>query len=686
MIVLDTSLSYLPATSSNTQRKFAALGLHTFRDLLEYYPFRHEDRRTIADIASLQPGETVTVRGIVKTFGTTFARSRMTLQKALIEDSTGTIEIVWFNQRYLSTLISEGVEIAVWGEVQEKGHKKLFVPKEFEVLKTPDEVPKHMGRVVAVYPERRGLSSKTIREKISFILNRLQAAPQEECEFLPVRLLSDYKLIGMKQAYFDIHIPSSPQDYENARRRLSFNELFTIQMCSYLVRQEWQKEKVGHTFDIRNNSKHINAFMDSFPFTLTNAQRRVTGELLDDLAKPHAMNRFVQGDVGSGKTAVAAVACFAAFLNGYRTLFMAPTEILALQHFSTLEALFLHTDVNVALKTGSKKISTSQKDLGRANILVGTHALLNNSLQTERVGLIVIDEQHRFGVRQRAQIQKKGIHPHLLTMTATPIPRTVALTLFSELDMSVIDEMPTDRLQVKSYLVPPHKRQSAYEWIRKQIVGGHQAFLICPLVDESEHDSLKSVRAASKEAEHLRTTVFPGLNIGLIHGKLKAVEKAGIMEAFKNRDIDILVSTSVVEVGIDIPNATVIVIEAAERFGLAQLHQLRGRVGRSANQSYCLLFTESDAEETHSRLSFFASHPKGIDIAQYDLEHRGPGQLYGTMQHGYLDLKIASLADPVFIELVKKAVEDFHSSFDINSFPLLRRLVENYRVTEIAKD
>lgn len=375
------------------------------------------------------------------------------------------------------------------------------------------------------------------------------------------------------------------------------------------------------------------------------------------------MNRFLQGEVGSGKTVVAALACYLTYLNGFKSLFMAPTEILANQHYATLVKLFNKTSIKVGLVTGSTK------KYFQADIIVGTHALITKKFELEKIGLVIVDEQHRFGVSQRAELKNKGLNPHLLTMTATPIPRTVALTLYGELDLSIIDEMPVVRLAVKTYLVPKEKRQSCYQWIKLQVTGYKlQVFIVCPLIEESEIETMKSVRAAKKEFENLKKIFFE-FKLGLLHGKLKSKEKNAVMTNFKNKNLDILVTTPVVEVGVDIPNATIMLIEGAERFGLAQLHQLRGRVGRSNKQSYCFLFSESKEAGVLGRLGMFTKTNDGNKLAEEDLRIRGPGDIYGVKQHGYLDLKIAMLSDYKMIEKTKKAVEYFTGHYSINNFP-----------------
>ena len=693
--VLEAKIESLPATRSTTISRFKSVGVKTFEDLLNYFPRRYDDRSTIAPIFSLQVGDKVSIIGTVDEIKTQFARSRFTIQTANITDETGSIQAVWFNQRYLSNAIKPNSKVALWGEVKLYRNKKTISPLEYENVTSETQKFSHVGTVVPVYQETRGLSSKTIREKVLHLLNLYKETDPRAAEFLPQAILNSNGLISEQSALIKIHKPDSAQDIKDAKRRLAFDELFTIQLAAYFTRKNWDQEKVGNSLKVEPLKKQIDEFINSLPYQLTNGQQKATDEILTDLNKSKPMNRFLQGDVGSGKTVVAAIGSYVTFLNGYKTLVMAPTEILAQQHYATLSELFKNTKVKVLLVTGSTKklpVRLTQgkqatgSELQEADVIVGTQALLHRALDTEKIGLVVIDEQHRFGVKQRSQLKQIGINPHLLTMTATPIPRTVALTIFGELDMSIIDEMPLNRLPVKSWVVPSSKRKAAYDWIENQIANGDQIFVICPLIDESELESLASTRAAQKEFATLSETVFSKRKLALLHGKMKSTEKEAVMASFKNKEIDILVSTSVVEVGIDIPNATVILIEGSERFGLAQLHQLRGRVGRGNKQSYCLLFTSDLMPSQSPRLSYFANHNKGIDISEFDLQHRGAGEMYGTKQHGYSDLKIATLTDYPLIQKTREAVKSFTNQFNVNDFTNLKKKIERLTVNSIARD
>ena len=680
---LEQSIDKLPSTSQTTIKRFKKIGIKTFFDLLNYFPFRYENYSLISSIQKAQPGEKLTLKGKIIDKKEERTKKGLRLQKFLLYDGTGKIEIVFYNQPYLLKVMPFEKEVSFAGEVNEFGKKIIMTPFEWEV-----ETNIHTGRLVPIYPEKKGLSSKVIREKIFWLLSQL--SENEILEIFPKEIISYNNLLSEYLAYQNIHFPKNRELAEKSKKRLAFDELFVIQLSAFLVKKEWEKEKVGHRFLV--SGKNLNRFLDfikSLPFQLTGAQKRVIKEILNDLGKEKPMNRFLQGDVGSGKTVVAACSCYLAYLNGFQSLFMAPTEILAKQHFQTLSSLFKNYPVKIGLQTRTEKINKKRKDnevIFDFNIIVGTHALLNDKLKFSLVGLVIIDEQHRFGVRQRALLKEKGLNPHLLTMTATPIPRTVALVLYGELDISYLDEMPKGRLPVKTYLVPQEKREKAYQWIKEKIKNEDASvFIVCPLIDESEVETMKSVKAAKKEFENLKK-IFSEFKLGLLHGKLKNEEKNKVLLDFRNDKIKILVTTPVVEVGIDIPQATIMVIEAAERFGLAQLHQLRGRVGRSNKQSYCFLFTTSNTPEVIKRLTFFSKTNLGIKLAEYDLQTRGPGEIYGEKQHGFINLKVASFTDYELISKTKNAVNYFVNHYQLSQFPLLSQKIKEYQIKQITRD
>lgn len=686
----ETSVSALPSTSPATVKRLKSIGINTYEDLISYFPYRYEDYSLTSPISKLQEGELVTVKGSVSSVTQVYTRRGLRMQKARLTDDTGHIDITWYNQPYLLTLLRSASFLSVSGTVTRFGKNLSIQPEQYEVLRAIDDPTFHTGKIVAVYSEKHGLTSRLLRTKIAGVLESYRAA-----EYLPDNFHAN--MFDEEPAYREIHIPPSLEQAARARERLSFDELFFIQMASAKVRAEWKKLTTGTPLNIKDHETTLDKLVSSLPFELTGAQMRTYQEILGDLGSTVPMNRFLQGDVGSGKTIVAALACYISYLNGYQSVFMAPTGILASQHFESIKKVFEHTPVKVALQTGSIKDLTPLRPVKRDsagqapvfNIIVGTHALLNDKLDFKKVALVVIDEQHRFGVAQRAKLKEKGNNPHLLTMTATPIPRTVVLTLHGELELSVLDEMPKGRKAIKTHLVPQAKKMDGYRWIADNIQRERvQVFIVCPLIEESEVETMKSVKAATQEYEYLKTSIFPQFKVGLLHGKMKSVEKDLLMKDFKEKRYDILVTTSVVEVGIDIANATIMIIEGADRFGIAQLHQLRGRVGRSEKQSYCFLYAEKTDPSVVSRLNYFASHQDGMDLAEYDLKIRGPGDMYGTSQHGYTELKIASFADRDMIYRAKKAVEEIvkETNFDFSKYPELKKRLEAYDRQMISHD
>ncbi|OGK31043.1 ATP-dependent DNA helicase RecG [Candidatus Roizmanbacteria bacterium RIFCSPHIGHO2_12_FULL_33_9] len=683
--MLNTPVENLPYTSILTIRKMRSLGIKTYWDLINYFPFRYDDFTTISEISKAQEGDQITIKGQIQSVKSEFTRNRLNIQKVEVFDGTDKITLVWFNQYYLIRLLKEGGYLSVSGEIKYRGKKKQLFSKSYELLRGLNQETIHTGRLVPVYPEKSGLSSRTIREKIFYVLGNSDLS---SIEIFPNSILRKYNLVPEPYAYQQIHFPKDKLTSHSSRQRLSFDELFIVQLAAQIVRNNWKKEKTGYKLNIKKFDNHIKQFIKSLPFELTNAQKKSTKEMLGDMSKDIPMNRFLQGDVGAGKTVVAAIGCMVSHLNNYQSLFMAPTEILANQHYQTLTELFskIKNPPKITLITGS--IKASRESLAKSDIVIGTHALFTQKLEYNKVGFVVIDEQHRFGVVQRALLKEKGMNPHLLTMTATPIPRTAALTLYGELDLSELDEMPKYKAQTKTYYVPKKKRKKMYLWIREKIISEKtQVFIICPLIDESEHETMKTVKAATKEYERLSTKVFPDLTVDLLHGRMKAAEKESIMQKFKNNDTQILVSTSVVEVGIDIKNATIMVIEGAERYGLAQLHQLRGRIGRGSVDSYCLIFSEKENPRIESRLKFFSKNNNGSKIAEYDLQHRGYGELFGTRQHGLFELKIASLTDFKTIKNTKTAVQEILKDTMVDDLDeKIKQRLSQYNIERIARD
>lgn len=678
--MLYSAVDLLPHTSGLTKKRMHLLGIHTFEDLLKYPPTRYEDYSQIVSIPYLRNfiDKKVTIQGTVISIAVVRTRSHISLQKVVVEDATGKTSITFFNQPYLLSQLKKGERYAFSGTVKQFGPLYTVQPETFELLPNQASQGIQTGRILPVYSEAKGLSSRLLREKIAGILS---LAPAIE-DTLPPEVVNQNKLLPLSQALHTLHRPLHIESLTAAKYRLAFEELFLLQLSTAVIKNAWTSSKVAERITLtKAQETKLSKFIASLPFTLTPDQTKAYLDIQADLIKDKPMNRFLQGDVGSGKTVIAVIAAYLAYLSGKRTLYMAPTEILAQQHAETFKNLLAPLGIKVAVQTGSKKDLKGSSDW---DIVIGTHALLSQPVSVKSVALIIIDEQHRFGVKQRAQLKAKGRSPHLLTMTATPIPRTVALTAFGELEMSVLTTMPKGRLPIKTYVVQQAKRSSSYEWIAKQIAENHtQVFIICPLVEESTSETLSSVKAATQEFEVLKK-IFSKFTLGLLHGKMKAAEKSETLDAFRKGKTDILVSTSVVEVGIDIPNASIMIIEGSERFGLSQLHQLRGRIGRGTAQSYCLLYTTSSTPP--ARLTYFATTTDGMKLAEFDLEERGPGNIFGLEQHGFMEMRFATFSDLTLIETTQRAVTSFLSHHSLTEFPLLTERLGKLQIDKVTKD
>ncbi len=652
MISLNDSVSKLSLVGPVYQKRLKKLEIKKINHLLLHVPHRYEDYRMIHNAKGIKSGQPVTLVGKVVFARNQYTRTNKKIQLLEVEnDLGGTFLAIWFNQPFLVRNFKKGEMLSLSGKIDWFGRKLALISPEYEKI-IPGETLIHTGRVVSIYPETKGVSSKWIRRRIWEILNSGFDTP----DYLDDKIRDKYNLMCKREAINKVHFPANLEEAEEARKRLAFDELLVLQAQNLMRRGDWQTKQP--TFRLKVDDRYTKEFIDSLPFKLTASQKEAVSEILQDLGKEVPMNRLLEGDVGSGKTVVAAIASLNSFINGYKSIFMAPTQILAEQHFDTLNKLFQALRVRISLIT-SAGIKTGP---GRSDIIIGTHALIYNKLDISDSALVVIDEQHRFGVEQRASLMKlaenKRKIPHVLTMTATPIPRTVALTFYGDLSLSTLRELPSGRKPITTWIVPPQKRRAAYRWVREQIKNdGIQAFVVCPLIEESEVETMKQVRSAKTEFDKLRKS-FLDLRFGLIHGRLKAKEKQEVIKKFREKEIDILVATPVVEVGIDIPNATIIVIEAAERFGLAQLHQLRGRVGRGLTKSYCLLFTEKESQKVQGRLAALRESKSGFELAELDLEIRGPGEIFGYKQHGVPELKIASWQDIQIIKDSKKLAEE----------------------------
>lgn len=661
--ILGTRESYIT--------KLREIGIWTIRDLLLYFPRTYRDEQEFTSINNMRTDEQNVIRVRVKSIFNRSTRSGKSMTRAVVSDETGEIPVLWFNQAHIKQMFFKGSEIILTGKLKyERGRSMLMSPK----YEKPSDTLLHTGRIVPIYHESEHITSKWLRVKIH---KMLKATSYFE-EYMPSHILEKESLMGISDAIYHIHFAKDEEHLAKARERLGFDELFLIQFRALKRKYLWQ-ERVSLD-DMKTVNFNLDPFLNALPFELTEAQNRVIKEILCDLSKSFPMIRLVQGDVGSGKTVLAAAAIFAMKQINKQSALMAPTEILARQHYKGLVKLLTPFKINVQLLTGSttekgKREILKQISTGTCDLLIGTHSLIQDNVSFVNLGLAVIDEQHRFGVQQRA-VLKKHSHPHLLTLTATPIPRTMALTIYGDQDLSILDELPPGRKDIVTRIVPESKRSDAYFWVSDQIKKGRQVFIICPLVEESE---LLEVKAATEEYERLKEEIFANHKLALLHGRMKGQDKDKIMTQFGAGEIDILVSTSVVEVGIDVPNASIMIIEGAERFGLAQLHQFRGRVGRGEHQSYCFLFSETSSGDSLQRLKSMVKYNSGFDLAEIDLALRGPGEVFGLKQSGIPDLKIASFTDLDLLKRTRASAEALiKEDVLLSAYPSLRAEIEQY--------
>ncbi|MFA6295914.1 MAG: ATP-dependent DNA helicase RecG [Patescibacteria group bacterium] len=699
---LSTKLNSLRKFDLKHKRALERLELKTVSDLFFYFPFRYDDFSNITLIKNLKINEKQTIRGMIKSIKNKPTSKRwLTLTEAKISDESGDLKIVWFNQPYLEKYFRVGTFVTLNGKVELNYNSVSMNSPAFEKFNDGS------GKILPVYSETNGMSSKYLR----FILRPLLKLSDKFDDFLPEEIKEKLSLINLGEALKQIHFPDNLEILKKARLRLAFDELFLLQLNNLLKKKKWQENKA---FKIKFNKDLIKKFVDSLPFKLTKDQKISAWEIFLDLEKNKPMNRLLEGDVGSGKTVVALMAMYLIANQKKQSILMAPTEILAKQHFETIQklvatghcpvatlALLTRVDRKFNDKTVSKKILLNKIKNGDVDILIGTHAVIQEDVKFKNLALTVIDEQHRFGVEQRAKLKKLNavatLHcnvstkktPHLLSMTATPIPRTLALGLYGDLDISILKEKPFGRKKILTKLVAPYNRDKAYEFIREKIKLGRQVFVVCPRIkageeknDEKEfspqNNQWDDVKAVEEEYEKLSKEIFPEFEIAMMHGKLKKEEKEKTLLKFKNNEVKILVSTSVIEVGIDFPNATIMMIEGAERFGLSQLHQFRGRVGRSEKQSFCFLFSDSMSQKSYDRLMALVDCDDGFVLAEKDLELRGPGEVYGIRQSGLPDLKMASLMDVNLLKLAKAEAENFVAKNDIKKFPLLREKMADF--------
>lgn len=692
------------------RKGLAKLGLRSIRDLLYYFPSRYGDSSQAKRIIELAAGETAAVFGRIRGLKTGKAYvKKIVMAEGIIEDETGRLKAVWFNQPYIAKMIKEDSLVRIEGKVSVKrGSKELYMsnPK----IEVVNEIPLNIGdslfgnasgespahSLYPVYPETQGISSDWLYHKIQKILK--SRITERIDDILPENIIEKYHLPSLQTALIWIHAPQSKDDALAARKRFSFEEIFLIQLKKQQERKEREKQDAAK---IGGKEKAIERFLKRFPFEPTSAQKDAIAAILKDFKSGQAMSRLLEGDVGSGKTLVAAATAFAAYPE-YQVAYMAPTEILAKQHFESFISYFGHLPIKIALITGSgclkfpsKVNPTLPTPVSRAQLLkwvrggeiaivIGTHALISTSVEFKNLAYVVIDEQHRFGTAQRQKLSRKNnslqdFLPHLLSMTATPIPRTLALTMYGDLDLTLLDQMPPNRKQIVTKIVLPTKRKAMYEDIRSELEKGRQAYVICPRIDAPDHDKENALNARSvkEEAEQLKKNVFQEYEIDIMHSKMKPTEKDAVMKNFSNGKIDILVSTSVVEVGVNVPNATLIMIEGAERFGLSQLHQLRGRVLRGTHQAYCFVLTESSSEKSAERLKALVTAKNGFELAELDLKLRGAGQLYGRKQWGISDIAMDALQNLKMVEFAREEAKGIIADdAELKKFPTLKKALE----------
>lgn len=709
---LDSPLSDIARLAPDQKKALHKLGLATVSDLLYYFPVRYGDVAQVKNIIDLKKDDHALVFGEITGLKTSKAfRKKIAMAEATISDETGKIKIVWFHQPYIAKMVQEGSLVKVEGKVSERNGALHFTNPEIE---TASYIPTGVGSSLfgsadnsfayPVYAETKGITSRWIYHALQKVF--ASGLLDTVVDPIPEEIREKYNLPGLKTSFIWAHAPQKEADSISARKRFAFQEIFFIQLEKYKERKE--REQVP-SFVIEKTNKEMRSFIERFPFKATEAQLHAIDAILEDFEKPFAMSRLLEGDVGSGKTAVAAATVYAVTTTrpgnqdygNLQTAYMVPTEILAEQHFESFIKYFSYLNINIGLITGSgckkfpsKLNPTKATDISRTQllkwvangeipILIGTHALIQKTVQFKNLAYIIIDEQHRFGTAQRQKLRRKDdIAPHLLSMTATPIPRTLALTIYGDLDLTLLDQMPHGRKPVITEIVAPNEREKTYTKIKEEMAKGRQLYVICPRIFEPDpsKETALNVKSVTEEAERLNRDVFPNKNIGILHSKMSSDEKEKMMLSFKNKEVDILVATSVVEVGVNVPNATLIIIEGAERFGLAQLHQLRGRVIRSNDQAYCFVFAEATSEKTMDRLNALKTAKNGFELAEFDLAQRGAGELYGRKQWGISDLAMEGIKN---IKMVEAARAEAHKLIDtdpeLTDFPVLKERLESQK-------
>lgn len=655
---ITDSVQYLKGVGPKKKAELARLGIATVYDLLTYFPRTYEDQSVLTRIADLQPGTVATVAGTIVNLQEQTGRRGLTILTAYLNDGTGILQVTWFNQKYLKKTLKAGRRVFVSGKAAYayggRGQFAMSQLRSFQVLE-PGEQAQGLCGILPVYAATEHLNQKFFRTLIAEALEAAGDLP----ELIPARILAAHHLMGRREALHAAHFPKDGAELKRARYRLAFSELYLIQCGLLLLKKQSQETKRG----IRHqpSGKLVKAVLAGLPFTLTHDQQQAWQEICRDMERTAPMRRLVQGDVGSGKTVIAMLALVKTVENGRQGAMMAPTEILAAQHYENLSSKLAPLGIRVGYLSGHltpKKRRAMHEAIARheVDIIIGTHALIQDDVHFTHLGLVITDEQHRFGIAQRATLEKKGAHvPDVLVMTATPIPRTMTLTVYGDLDVSLIRELPPGRQPIRTFVRRPDRRPLIYQYVRSQIEAGRQAYVVCPLIEMNEESDLPS---AEEVYDELRYGIFSGIPCGLVHGRLAPAEKERVMQDFYADRIKLLVATTVIEVGVNVPNASIMVIEHAERFGLAQLHQLRGRIGRGSYASYCILVSEGKTENARERLRIMAETSDGFKLAEEDLRLRGPGQFFGSMQHGLPDLKIARVPEDLAILLdAHKAAE-----------------------------